>query len=72
MDKEKNSGKILITIGWLSVILAFVSFPIFLGIVAICMGIVLRRDYQKEKHGYILIVFGIIGGISGSLFAFLL
>ncbi len=46
-------------------------FPIYLGIVAICMGVVLSRDYESTKHGSILIVMGIVGGIGGWLLAFL-
>ncbi|KHE72512.1 hypothetical protein LD39_04160 [Halobacillus sp. BBL2006] len=67
LRKEKDSRKIIITIGWLSAILAIVIFPVFLSIVAICMGVVLRKDYELDKHGWILIIMGVAGGIVGML-----
>ncbi|MFJ7733649.1 hypothetical protein ACIQXF_17425 [Lysinibacillus sp. NPDC097231] len=65
MENEKNSKPILITIGWISALFAFFFFQLYCGIIAICMGIVLRRDYHAKKHGLVLIIVGIIGGIAG-------
>ncbi|RWZ54571.1 hypothetical protein EQV77_14410 [Halobacillus fulvus] len=67
MGKEKNGKAILLTIGWLSAILAFGFFPVFLGAIAISMGVVLRRDYDVDKQGSGLIVVGIIGIIVGTV-----
>ncbi|KPN96348.1 hypothetical protein [Lysinibacillus sp. ZYM-1] len=63
MNNKKNGKNILVTIGWLSVVLSIV-FPIYLAIIEICMGVVLKRDYDAPKHGRILIVAGIIGFIA--------
>ncbi|MFJ7733648.1 hypothetical protein ACIQXF_17420 [Lysinibacillus sp. NPDC097231] len=71
MENEKNSKPILITIGWISALFAFVFFQLFYGIVAICMGIVLRKDYYAKKHGLVLIIVGIIGGIIGWILNYL-
>lgn len=65
MKNEKSCKSLLITIGWLNALFALVFFQLFCGIIAICMGIVLRSDYQKKKHGFVLIIVGIIVGIAG-------
>ncbi|TGB05422.1 hypothetical protein E4663_01140 [Halobacillus salinus] len=67
MEKEKDGKVILLTIGWLSAVLAFGFFPFFLGAVAISMGVVLRRDYDVDKQGTSLILVGIIGIVLGTL-----
>ncbi|MCP3032864.1 hypothetical protein LF817_16175 [Halobacillus sp. A1] len=66
IEKEKNGKVILLTIGWLSALLALGFFPVFLGAVAISMGVVLKRDYDVGKQGTGLIVAGIIGMIVGT------
>jgi hypothetical protein len=50
MEGEQKSGKgILLTIGWLSVILlTFNLMPPMLMFFPICIGIVIRRDYQGD------------------------
>lgn len=60
--KEKQGKNILVGVGWLSVILAVVTPSILLGIIAVCMGLVLRKDYEERKHGMVLIVMGIMSG----------
>lgn len=35
------------------------------------MGVVLRRDYHAEKHGFTLIVMGFIGGLAGWVIGFI-
>ena len=40
----------------------FMFFPI-------CIGIVLRRDYQEHKQGLAMIILGIISAIIGLLLA---
>jgi hypothetical protein len=36
-----------------------------LGVIALCIGAVLRMDYGEKKHGIQLMVMGIISGLSG-------
>lgn len=69
MGKEQKNGKgILLTIGWLSVILlTFNLMPPMLLFFPICIGVVIRRDYQRSKQGSAMIYLGIIGGIIGWL-----
>ncbi|SIS45681.1 hypothetical protein [Salimicrobium flavidum] len=72
MEETKNGRKILLTIGWLSAIFALGVIPVFLGPVAICIGVVLRRDYDSARHGKMLISAGIIGGVVGFSLGFML
>ncbi|MFJ6208736.1 hypothetical protein [Lysinibacillus sp. NPDC092081] len=65
METEKSYESLLILIGWINVSFALVFFQLFCGIIAICMGIVLRNDYHAKKHGLVLIIVGIIVGIAG-------
>ncbi|OHX42901.1 MULTISPECIES: hypothetical protein [Cytobacillus] len=69
MEAEQKSGKgILLTIGWLSVILlTFNLIPPMLLFFPICIGVVIRRDYQEDKLGSAMIILGIISGITGWL-----
>ncbi|GKV67112.1 MULTISPECIES: hypothetical protein [unclassified Sporosarcina] len=62
---KNDSRNILKVIGWLNAILALGFIPILLGIVAICMGVVLKNDYDEKKHGLYLIIGGIVGGLAG-------
>ncbi|MGG2081247.1 hypothetical protein [Lysinibacillus pakistanensis] len=62
---EKNCKSILISIGWINALFAFVFFQLFCGIIAVCMGFVLRKDYHAEIHGLVLMIVGIITGIVG-------
>ncbi|MFB7157708.1 hypothetical protein [Lysinibacillus sp. NPDC056232] len=71
METEKNYESLLILIGWINVSFALVFFQLFCGIIAICMGIVLRKDYHATKHGRILIIAGIIAGITGWILNYL-
>jgi cytochrome bd-type quinol oxidase subunit 1 len=47
------------------VIAAFFTGSIMLGVIALCIGAVLRMDYEEKKHGLQLMVMGIISGLSG-------
>ncbi|MEQ6353560.1 hypothetical protein ABNX05_02915 [Lysinibacillus sp. M3] len=71
MNSEKNYKSLLLLIGWLNASFALVFFQLFFGIMAICMGIVLRSDYYEKKHGLILIIVGIIAGIAGWILNYL-
>lgn len=71
MRNEKNCKSLLITIGWINALFAFVFFQLFCGIIAVCMGIVLKSDYHAEKHGFTLIIVGIIGGRAGWILNYL-
>ena len=71
MRNEKNCKSLLITIGWINALFAFVFFQLFCGIIAVCMGIVLKSDYHADKHGFTLIIVGTIGGIAGWILNYL-
>lgn len=65
---KKNGGSILSSIGWLSVaFLAINLMPPFLMFFPICIGIVLRRDYQEQKQGLAMIILGVISALVGFL-----
>ncbi|EDL66672.1 hypothetical protein BSG1_04930 [Bacillus sp. SG-1] len=67
-NQENNKGKTLLLVaGWLSVVLAFFEGSLILSIIAVCIGIVLRKDYHDRKKGLYLIIFGIVMGLSGPL-----
>lgn len=69
MKAKKNGGSILSSIGWFSVVfLAIGLMPTFLMFFPICIGIVLRRDYQEQKQeGLAMIILGVISAIVGFL-----
>ena len=69
MEVEQKNGKaILLTIGWLSVtLLTFNLIPPMLLFFPICIGVVIRRDYQGDKQGLAMIILGIISGVVGWL-----
>jgi ABC-type antimicrobial peptide transport system permease subunit len=71
MEDVKNCKSLLITIGWINALFAFVFFQLFCGIIAVCMGIVLKIDYHADKYGLTLIIVGIIGGIAGWILNYL-
>ncbi|MFD5853909.1 hypothetical protein ACFWGC_27730 [Cytobacillus pseudoceanisediminis] len=73
MEGGKKSGRgILLTIGWLSVfLLTFNLMPPMLLFIPICIGVVIRRDYQGDKQGTAMIIFGILSGIVGWLLGML-
>ena len=71
MEAKKNGGFILSSIGWLSVVFLFINLmsPMLM-FIPICIGIVLRRDYEERKQeGLAMIILGIIGAILGFLLA---
>ncbi|MEB2301240.1 hypothetical protein LAV72_16610 [Lysinibacillus xylanilyticus] len=71
MNTGKSYKSLLILIGWINVSFALIFFQLFCGIMAICMGVVLRNDYHEKKHGLILIIVGIIAGIAGWILNYL-
>lgn len=67
MENEQKSGKtILVTTGWISVVLLICNLmaPLLM-FIPICIGVVLKRDYQAENQGLAIMVSGIVGGIFG-------
>jgi hypothetical protein len=69
---KENPGKVLLLFaGWLSVIFAFLQSSMLLGVIAICIGLVLRKDYDKRKQGLWIMILGIIGALSGPLLGWL-
>ncbi|MGE7909767.1 hypothetical protein [Lysinibacillus xylanilyticus] len=71
MENKKSCKSLLITIGWINALFALVFFQLFCGIIAVCMGIVLRSDYHAKTHGLVLIIVGIISGITGWILNYL-
>lgn len=71
MKNEKSCKSLLMMLGWINALFAFVFFQLFCGIIAICIGIVLRSDYHAKKHGLVLIIVGIITGITGWILNYL-
>ena len=70
MEAKKNGGSILSSIGWMSVAFLFITLmpPLFM-FIPICIGIVLRRDYQEQKQGLAIIILGVISALVGFLLA---
>lgn len=62
-----NSKLLLLILGWVNVVAALLLFQAFSGLMAICMGIVLKKDYQAPTHGLVLIVVGILSTVIGWL-----
>lgn len=71
--EQKNGKKILATVGWISVVLltCHLMAPLLM-FIPICIGVVLRRDYEAESQGLALIVSGVVGGIIGWILGMLL
>ena len=68
MEAKKNGDGILSSIGWISVVLLAINLmPPLLMFFPICIGIVLRRDYQEQKQGLAMIISGVISAIVGFL-----
>lgn len=62
---EKKSTSILIFVGWLSILLAVITPSIFLGVIALCMGVVLKRDYDEKRYGMVFMVLGVMSALFG-------
>lgn len=67
MVHKNNSKQLLLIIDWVNVVVALLLFQAFCGLMAICMGIVLKKDYQAPTHGLVLIVLGILSTVIGWL-----
>lgn len=66
VNEQKNGKTILVTLGWLSVVLlTFNLMAPLLMFIPICIGVVLRRDYEADTQGLALIVSGVVGGCLG-------
>lgn len=61
--KDKKGTNILIFVGWLSVILPFFTPSILHGFIAFCVGLVLKKDYEKKQYGMVFMVLGIMSEI---------
>ncbi|MGM0845641.1 MAG: hypothetical protein ACQEUT_11740 [Bacillota bacterium] len=64
---NKSGKKILLVIGWAAIIYSFIISSIFTGLVGAGIGVVIRKDYQDKKTGLLLIIFGILGALSGPI-----
>jgi hypothetical protein len=66
----KESGKkILLILGWIFVIWAFLSGSFIFGLFSASIGFVLKKDYNERSLGLTLIIMGIISGLSGIVFS---
>lgn len=51
MVHENNSKRLLLFIGWVNVVAALLLFQAFCGLMAICMGFVLKRIIKHQPMG---------------------
>lgn len=65
ISNGKQSGKLYMVIGWISMVVSLLFIPVLFGAVAVIMGY-LYRSYD-EKHGTILMIAGVTGAILGFL-----
>ncbi|WP_321387338.1 zinc ribbon domain-containing protein [uncultured Enterococcus sp.] len=65
VDNGKQSGKLYLILGWLSMVVSLLFIPVLFGAVAVIMGYLYR--YEDEKMGTILMIAGVAGGILGVL-----
>ncbi|PFA62818.1 hypothetical protein CN378_17390 [Bacillus sp. AFS015802] len=63
--KEKKSANILIFVGWLSILLAVISPSFLAGVIAFCVGIVLKRNYEEKRYGIVFMVLGVMSVVFG-------
>ncbi|MGD6801851.1 hypothetical protein ACQCVK_14375 [Rossellomorea vietnamensis] len=61
--KDQQGKKVLLLIGWSSVIYAFIFSSIFTVFVGAGIGWVIKKDYQERKQGLYLIIFSILAAI---------
>ena len=62
-----SGKKIIMLVAWFAVIFAFLKGSIILGIIALSLGFVLKKDYDERKLGLTLIIMGIVSGLSGPI-----
>lgn len=65
INNGKQSGKLYMVIGWVSMVISLWFIPVLFGAVTVIMGY-LYRSYD-EKHGTILMIAGVAGAILGFL-----
>lgn len=65
INNGKQSGKLYMVIGWVSMVISLLFIPVLFGAIAVIMGY-LYRGYD-EKHGTILMIAGVAGAILGFL-----
>lgn len=65
INNGKQSGKLYMVIGWVSMVISLLFIPVLFGAIAVIMGY-LYRSYD-EKHGTILMIAGVAGAILGFL-----
>ncbi|TYS16672.1 hypothetical protein FZC78_11830 [Rossellomorea vietnamensis] len=61
--KDQQGKRVLLLIGWSSVIYAFLFSSIFTGLVGAGIGWVIKKDYQERKQGLYLIIFSILAAM---------
>ncbi|WP_317912926.1 zinc-ribbon domain-containing protein [Carnobacterium maltaromaticum] len=64
-SSRNENGNLFKIFGWISFVISLLYFPIIFGAVAVVMGY-LYRSYD-EKHGTVLMIMGVAGGLFGML-----
>lgn len=64
-SKAKETGKLYLIIGWISMVVSLLFIPVAFGAIAVIMGYLYRET--DEKMGTILMIAGIAGAILGVL-----
>lgn len=65
ISKGKQSGNLYKIAGWISVAISLLFIPVLFGAIGVIMGYLYRE--HDEKHGTILMIAGVAGGILGTL-----
>ncbi|WP_421000498.1 zinc-ribbon domain-containing protein [Carnobacterium maltaromaticum] len=65
INKGKESGNLYKIVGWISVVISLFFIPVLFGAFGVITGYLYR--YHDEKHGTILIIASVAGGILGML-----
>ncbi|MXS27909.1 zinc-ribbon domain-containing protein [Enterococcus faecalis] len=65
ITKGKQSGNLYKIAGWVSVAISLLFIPVLFGAIGVIMGYLSRE--HDEKHGTILMIAGVAGGILGTL-----
>lgn len=65
--REKSSPMASLIIGWAAAVVSLVFVPILFGAVAVILGYVIKKKYQRDVTGFSLMIGGIACAILGIL-----
>ncbi|MDG0793322.1 hypothetical protein OMP38_22600 [Cohnella ginsengisoli] len=71
MPREKSPPIASLIIGWAAAAVSLVFVPILFGAVAVILGYVVKKKYQRDVAGFSLMVGGIACAILGILIGIL-